>query len=634
MPKPPRWLPCLAMLACLLCASPVLATERILDYVSHIRVQSDASLIVTETIKVQAEGRHIKRGIYREFPTVYQGRSGGSVRVGFKLRSVKKNGRQEPYHTESVSNGIKIYIGSKDVFLKPGVYTYQITYWTDRQLGYFPDYDELYWNVTGNDWRFTIERAQAVVQLPPGAKVLQQEAYTGLKGAKGKSYTYAVDAKGRPTWTTTAPLPRGHGLTIAVAWPKGLVTEPSAGDKAAFWLRDNGQLVTGLAGLCFLLIYYLWAWLKVGRDPMRGTIIPIFEPPHGLSPASSRFIMQMKFDNKAFSAAVVDMAVKGYLTINEEKDNDFSLRRNDGPAPDSLSKGERKMGAELFQSKTKLELKNKNHRRVSGAMNALRETLQEEYEKANFNTNGLYLLPGIVLSLLILVVMVFMAPDPGGAAGISLWLTIWSVGCYFLAIMVGKAWRNTRGAASGMGAIGVTLFALPFFLGEIMGLYILSEFVALWAGVIILIIVMLMPLFAFLLKAPTQGGQRLMEKIEGFKQYLSVAEKERLNMLHPPEKTPELFERYLPYALALDVEQEWSEQFAQVLDQAGTEPYQPSWYAGRSWSSRGYGGLASSLSGALSGAISSSSSAPGSSSGSGGGGSSGGGGGGGGGGGW
>jgi uncharacterized membrane protein YgcG len=633
MPKPLRWLSCLVLLACFLIAPQAEAKERILDYVSHIKVKPDASLIVTETIKVQAEGRNIKRGIYREFPTVYN-RGLGSVRVGFNLLSVKKNGRPEPYHTESASNGIRIYIGSKDVFLKRGVYTYEITYRTDRQLGFFPDYDELYWNVTGNDWRFTIERVKAVVQLPPGAKVVQHAAYTGLKGAKGKSFSYALDAEGRPTWTTTEPLPRGHGLTISVAWPKGVVSEPSASDKAGFWLRDNGQLVAGLVGLLLLFAYYLWAWLKVGVDPRRGTIIPIFTPPVGLSPASSRFVMKMKFDNKAFSAAMVDMAVKGYLTINEEKENDYSLRRKDGPSPESLSKGERRMGAELFQSKTKLELETKNHRRVSGAMNALKETLQEEYEKANFSTNGLYLLPGIVLTLLTLVGMVLMAPDPGGAAGISLWLTIWSVGCYFLAIMVGKAWRRTRGAASGVGAIGITLFAVPFFLGLIFGLYVLSDFVTFWARFIIPIAVLITPLFAFLLKAPTQGGRRLMDKIEGFKQYLSVAEKERLNMLHPPEKTPELFERYLPYALALDVEQEWAEQFSEVLNKAGAEPYQPAWYSGHSWTSRGYGGFADSLSNSLTGAISSSSSAPGSSSGSGGGGSSGGGGGGGGGGGW
>jgi uncharacterized membrane protein YgcG len=633
MPKLFRLLPVLAFLTLLICPPQAAAAERILNFVSHIRIQPDASLIVTETIQVRAEGRQIKRGIVREFPTVYN-RNGLSVRVGFKLRSIQKDGRLEPYHTESASNGVKIYIGSKNVFLKTGTYTYQITYWTNRQLGFFPKYDELYWNVTGNDWRLTIQRAQAVVELPPGGKVLQHAAYTGIKGAKGKDYTYAPDSKGRPTWTTTKPLTHGQGLTIAVAWPKGMVTEPSPTEKAAFWLKDNGQLVAGLIGLVLMMLYYLWAWLKVGLDPRRSTIVPLFTPPQGLSPASSRFIMKMGFDNKAFAAAVVDMAVKGYLAIEEDKDRVFTLLRQSGPAPKALSKGERRMGAELFQSSTMLPLKNKNHRRVSGALNALKDTLQEEYEKANFSTNGIYLLPGIIIALLTLVAMVITAPDPAGAAGISLWLSIWSLGCYFLAIMVGKAWRNARGTASGMGALGITLFALPFFLGLVFGLYILSDFVTFWARFIIPLAVLVTPLFAFLLKAPTQGGRRLMDKIEGFKQYLSLAEKERLNMLHPPEKTPELFERYLPYALALGVEQEWSEQFSEVLNQAGAQPYQPSWYSGSSWNNRDFGGLASSLGGSLAGAVSSSSSAPGSSSGSGGGGSSGGGGGGGGGGGW
>lgn len=633
MPKLVRGLPILVILALWLCAPQAMAQERILSYTSLIRVQPDASLLVTETIQVKAESRFIKRGIYRTFPTIYESRT-GRVRVGFKVRSVMKNGKQEPYHIKNETNKIKLYLGSKNVFLKPGVYTYQITYWTDRQLGFFPDYDELYWNVTGNDWRFTIEKAKAIVQLPQGAKVLQQAAYTGLKDAKGKNFTYALDSQGRPTWTTTAPLPRGHGLTISVAWPKGLVAEPDLSQKTSYWLSDNGQLVAGALGLFFILLYYLWAWRKVGRDPRRSTIIPLFEPPHGLSPASSRFIMKMGFDHKAFSAAVVDMAVKGFLNIDETPDKDFTLLRNPGPAPQSLSKGESRMGSELFQSSTRLALESKNHRRVSGAMNALKETLQEEYEKANFHTNGLYLLPGIVLSLLTLVGVVITAPDPGGAAGISLWLTVWSLGCYFLAIKVGKAWRNAQGAASGMGAVGITIFSVPFFLGLLLGLYLLSDFVTFWARFAIPIAVLLTPLFAFLLKAPTQGGRRLMDKIEGFKQYLSVAEKERLNMLHPPEKTPELFERYLPYALALEVEQEWAEQFSGVLAQAGTEPYQPAWYSGQAWRTQGFGGLASDLGGSLAGAISSSSSAPGSSSGSGGGGSSGGGGGGGGGGGW
>jgi uncharacterized membrane protein len=149
------------------------------------------------------------------------------------------------------------------------------------------------------------------------------------------------------------------------------------------------------------------------------------------------------------------------------------------------------------------------------------------------------------------------------------------------------------------------------------------------------LIIFVNALFHHLLKAPTLSGRRLMDEIEGFRLYLSVAEQERLNILNPPEKTPELFEKYLPYALALDVEHEWSEQFASVLAAVASDGgYRPSWYTGRSWRTRDMSGFASSLGKSFTGAISSASTAPGSSSGSGGGGSSGGGGGGGGGGGW
>ena len=127
-----------------------------------------------------------------------------------------------------------------------------------------------------------------------------------------------------------------------------------------------------------------------------------------------------------------------------------------------------------------------------------------------------------------------------------------------------------------------------------------------------------------------------MDQVEGFKMYLSVAEKDRLELLHPPEKTPELFEKYLPYAFALDVENEWSEQFAEVLAQAATtgQSYAPTWYEGSSWNARNFSGFAAGLGSSLSSSIAAAATPPSSSSGSGGGGSSGGGGGGGGGSGW
>jgi len=148
-------------------------------------------------------------------------------------------------------------------------------------------------------------------------------------------------------------------------------------------------------------------------------------------------------------------------------------------------------------------------------------------------------------------------------------------------------------------------------------------------------------LFGRLLRAYTRKGRALMDKTEGLRMYMESAEKERLDAMNPPDKTPQLFEKLLPYAIALGVEQAWSEQFADVLAKAQAEGYQPSWYVGPSFGSIGSSGFTSSIadstsafSDSFAGAISSSSTPPGSSSGGGGGGSSGGGGGGGGGGGW
>jgi uncharacterized membrane protein len=129
-------------------------------------------------------------------------------------------------------------------------------------------------------------------------------------------------------------------------------------------------------------------------------------------------------------------------------------------------------------------------------------------------------------------------------------------------------------------------------------------------------------LFAWLIKAPTLHGRKIMDEIEGLKMYLSVAEKERLNFLNPPERTPELFEKFLPYAIALGVENEWGDQFTSVfsrLEEQGGQ-YHPSWYHGHHISRFGVANFTSSLGSSLSSSISSAASPPGSSSASGGGG--------------
>jgi uncharacterized membrane protein YgcG len=618
----------LAILTTVLVAGEIQAAEVILGFNSDITVHVDSSMIVTETIKVRAEGRQIRRGIYRDFPTTYRDRFGNRIRVDMDLVSVKRDGKPESHHIENLRNGLRIYVGHRDVFLKPGIYTYAITYRTNRQLGYFDEHDELYWNLTGNGWAFPIERASAAVTIPnsvPAAEI-RTEGYTGPHGSREQSYTSRIDYSGRIVFEAKRQLGPEEGFTIVIGWPKGHVTEPGKGQRIIWLLTENRGLMVSTTGLLILLIYYFLAWRSVGRDPERGTIIPLFEPPDNLSPAAMRYIMEMGFDNRAFASAVINLAVKGCITIDEEDKafglvTTYILRRTGKEPGKPLSRGEQKLLKKLFPGNRKsLKLEKTNHKKISGAVNALKELLKKEYSKSTFINNRGYMVAGVLISVIVLLLSGLTGQSRSGGPPllfVILWLVPWTFGTLSL-------WATRR-----------------FFMAAVFTFFLIGATIAFAAATSVIFIASLLLiaavniLFYTLLKAPTNLGRRIMDKLEGFRMYLSTAEEHRLEKLHPPERTPELFERYLPYALALEVDQQWSEKFSDVLERAAQEgTYSPGWYHGHHWSPSQTGMFASGLGSSLSSAISSSSTAPGSSSGFGGGGSSGGGGGGGGGGGW
>ena len=162
--------------------------ERIIDFDSSIQIFADGHLIVTETIEVVSAGDMIRHGIYRDFPTRYKDRQGREIEVGFSLLNVTRDGMAEAYHTKSLSNGIRIYVGKRDAFISPGLHTFTLTYRTDRQLGFFDQHDELYWNVTGNGWSFQIDQARAEVILPALIEPLKSTAYTGPQGSREQAF--------------------------------------------------------------------------------------------------------------------------------------------------------------------------------------------------------------------------------------------------------------------------------------------------------------------------------------------------------------------------------------------------------------------------------------------------------------
>jgi hypothetical protein len=627
----------LAIAVIALLNAPALARERILLFKSDVRIGSDGTLRVTETIRVMAEGKEIRRGILRDFPTKYSTPQGLNQNVGFRLISVSRDGAVESHSVEDISNGKRIRIGSRDVMLRKGVHEYRIAYETTRQLGFFADYDELYWNASGHGWTFSIDSIEALITLPPGGKTVQLDAYTGAMGDTGKDYKVHNLANGQILFTTTKPMPPGSGLTVAVAFPKGLVPEPTAEDKLYLLLHDNQSLVYLYVGLLIVAGFYIAAWLMFGRDRRQETVIPLFKPPEGFTPAAIRFIYRMAYDPKTMTVAIVNLAVKGAVEIVDD-DGSYQLQLHEGDTG-KLHKREERLLFGLLGHTGQVTISQTNHVRLGKAKRQLRDDLDAEYDAVIFLKNRWLFLFGAGFSILVLAVSLLLGGADPGIIFMLVWLTGWIGGVGAMMYKLLRHWRMALNSLPQMiGMLIGVVFLLPFMFAPIGVMFGFGEtdLLPLFAGVALMALINI--LFFHLLKAPTAAGREVLAEIEGFRMYLMAAEKERLDFLHPPKRTPELFEKYLPYALALDVENEWGDQFSGVLAAAAERgaTYSPRWYHGRSYDRFDAGSFSSNLGSGFSSATAAAATAPGNSSsgGSSGGGSSGGGGGGGGGSGW
>lgn len=567
------------LLLLIACAATANADERILRFHSDIVINSDGWIDVTETITVRAEHNRIRRGIFRDLPTEYYDKKGNTNIAWIRPLAVLRNDRVEDFHQINVDNGIRVYFGHRDRNIDLGVHTYQFRYRADRMLGFFEMHDEIYWNVTGFEWAFPIDAASATVSFgfDVDAGDIKFEAYTGGYGSIRQEYTAAVNANSSVDFAANNPLSAVNGLTIVVGWPKGLVQEPTRLTRVRWLLRDNPSPIAVLVGLLLLWIYYLPMWWKFGKDPDEGLIVTRYEPPAGFSPAALRYVRQMHYDNKVMTAAIVNLAVKGYIEIETTPTRHTLRRKEAGDNAPELTPDEKKLYDGLFVRREFITLSDASHGVLGAAKTAHRESLQKNFKNRYFETNFVMNLPGLVIIVASLVIALKMGH---GSAIVAL--------CGIVAMLLTIVW------------------------------------------------------FALIMRRPTYQGRKLLDQMLGFREYIEVAEKDELNLRNPPKKTPQLFERYLPYALALGIDQAWSEKFSQVLAAVKNPDggqWQPVWYAGN-WDSSRLVSNTDTLSSGLNSAIASSMTPPSStgdsgfSSGGGGGGFSGGGGGGGGGGGW
>lgn len=545
-----------------------LALEKITNYGTQITVAANGELSILETITVNAEHQQIKRGIYRDFPTVYVSSNGKKRKVGFDLWRVQRDGNPEPHKEVQQRYGVRVYIGNANQYVSKGSHSYELGYTTDRQLQFYDDRVELYFNAIPHEFAFPIEQASVTVTLPNDAKILKSKVFTGPAGSRQENADIQTLADNVITFKTRAPLGARQGMTIVLSIEDGAIFPPTASQQKAWFIADNKSTITVSACyLAFLGILALF-WYFVGKDPKRGTIIPRFEPPKGLSPAVCHYLTCRTANAKTFAVALLSLAVKGYVYIGGAS-KAFSIIKSDKDLSNNpeLSRAEKIIFTQLFDKKMRVPIGTSYDPNVAVTAELFKESIENHYREENLVSNVLYI---VLASVAFIALTIFLTANYFDGDTRSFGFIFGIIGALGTLMFAGSGmmmYKNgeTRKAVIYFGVwvvfVAVILWALQKF---VQGVDFTSPLFIHVSSV--MAVAFAVNLFCFIIDAPTAAGRKLLDEIEGFKWYLSVAEGDDIKGLTLPTKTPQLYERYLPYALALDVQNKWAEQFADILD--------------------------------------------------------------------
>jgi uncharacterized membrane protein YgcG len=571
---------------------------------------------VTETLVAEFPDFDQNHGILRVIPVVYDGHP-----IRLKVQSVRDaNGNDWNFETNVDDENITLQIGDGDEYVH-GQQTYVITYTVENVTRYFPDTDddEFYWDTNGLQWGQPFGEVSATVKLHDGlAGALQStDCYFGSDGqANGCEISDGTDG------TVTAHVSdvgSYQNMTIALGFPQGTF---AAADFSLFDYLPVGGIVGILGTIGAAVSALVLRFTKLRDKPGTGIIVAQYEPPADMDPFIAANIV--KAPKKGMAAAIMDLAVKRKLKIVERPGTGFFGGTDFGVQQqvDPINGATTLVGSE------------------STVMDALFSPIGGRF--LSLMKPGLITLGNVVA--------------PQTSATDVRWLTKNDtvLGRQVVALTKAAAAQTQASGLRGKGGGVATLIVVAFVGIAALG-FLLTSFssqtgVAIAVGVIGIngIIWIGIGLVAIVAgrKPLTSEGAKLKEQLLGLKEFIRVAEADRLQMLQSvtgAERAPiagttdnasivKVYEKLLPYAVLFGLEKEWAGTLGKYYDQ---NP--PDWYDGGSNMAAfnagafaaGVGSIASSVASSYSGSSSSSSSG-----GSGGGGSSGGGGGGGGGGGW
>ncbi len=541
---------------------------------TSITVHEDSFVTITETIRIESGNAWFTNEFDRHLPAARRKLWGLKHSKGFQLLECLKNGKPEIYKVFG-NKGLMIRIGD---FINteaiPQIRTYTLKYRLDNLIISTAEGDRLIWTVTERYWGWWPIDVSASVSLPDGASAHLRDNRVVIE-REGKEKILqdraAVGTDGIIHFAAPKALDQSEGFSISLTWPKEYVKAPETSGVIHQLAIDNRGILIGIGGTLFLLAYYIGAWIIAGRGPAKGTIVVLYTPPRGMSPAIMRYIRNMGYDDRCFAAALLNMAARGHLKISESEHKQYILSGAKGRLP--LSADETKVMGQLRLDSGNVTLESEN-RRVSAAVVALQEYLRMHFEKIAFVGNVRYFGIGLLISGAMIVASgldhLNDPLDKFAFMGLSLAVTIGSPLAIAAALEFLRRWKAAL-ASGGMQGFRM-LKAAMFTVGAGMicrksfgALTTMIEMTSPYIAVLIGIAVAVNYAFYHFMKAPTRTGRKLHDEIEGFREFLHMTEEDRMKRMDAPQRTPELFSTYLPYALALDLEQHWSEQFSKLI---------------------------------------------------------------------
>ena len=491
---------------------------KIQKFSAEIFVQPDSSLDVTENIEANFIGEW--HGLYRSIPIEYVTPQGFNYTLFVKLESA----------TDASGRALKVESSRERHYLKWKIYvddatdavrTITLHYRVTNGLKFFEDHDELYWNVTGDEWDVPIENASAEILLPSGVTGIRALEFTGANGSRAQN-AEAITSDNHVKVTMLQPLSFHEGLTVVVGWDKGFVSEPGTGEKINQFLASNWPIFFPIP----VFLFMLWLWNTRGRDPRVDPVVVQYAPPEGMTPAEAGTLVDETAAMRDITATIVDLAVRGYLVIEEKeksqlmglvsnKEYVFHLKKSPKEWA-GLKSHELVLLAGIFSNGLQTDvalssLQNEFYTKLPSIKNSIFDALMQR---------GYFLhRPDYVRSAYV---------GGGFAMGVVLF-------------MMGNSLSQKTGMA-----------AAPFLIAAILTAAIIAG-------------------FGWYMPARTAEGAKALAGVLGFEDFLSHVEADRMDRM---TQTPETFEKFLPFAMALGVEKKWVGAFQNIYSQP------PSWYQG------------------------------------------------------